>query len=129
MGEKFRSRALKFPGLISGSTMDWFQKWPKEALIQVASHFLADFHVSASNIRYIHAVGCNVVPEYLPFLSILFLSIIWFGLLPSLFLFRYCKATFLLLYYYSTRINKAVKLAKNIDLTQNCFIHTTLVHF
>lgn len=48
MGEKFRSRALKFPGLISGSTMDWFQKWPKEALIEVAQHFLADFKVRNS---------------------------------------------------------------------------------
>ncbi|XP_026319440.1 dynein heavy chain 8, axonemal-like [Hyposmocoma kahamanoa] len=48
VGEKFRSRALKFPGLISGSTMDWFQKWPKEALIEVAHHFLWEYHVVCS---------------------------------------------------------------------------------
>ncbi|PZC81902.1 hypothetical protein B5X24_HaOG211688 [Helicoverpa armigera] len=48
VGEKFRSRALKFPGLISGSTMDWFQKWPKEALIEVAHHFLWEFQVVCS---------------------------------------------------------------------------------
>ncbi|XP_061708954.1 dynein axonemal heavy chain 8 [Cydia pomonella] len=45
VGEKFRSRAMKFPGLISGSVMDWFQKWPKQALIEVADHFLREFHV------------------------------------------------------------------------------------
>ncbi|VVC98542.1 unnamed protein product [Leptidea sinapis] len=43
VGEKFRSRAMKFPGLISGSTMDWFQKWPRTALIEVAHHFLWEF--------------------------------------------------------------------------------------
>ncbi|XP_045497912.1 dynein axonemal heavy chain 8 [Colias croceus] len=48
VGEKFRSRALKFPGLISGSTMDWFQKWPRSALIEVAHHFLSEFPIVCS---------------------------------------------------------------------------------
>ena len=48
VGEKFRSRALKFPGLVSGCTLNWLQPWPKDALVNVASHFLEDFKISCS---------------------------------------------------------------------------------
>ncbi|XP_076815353.1 dynein axonemal heavy chain 5-like isoform X1 [Clavelina lepadiformis] len=48
VGEKFRARSLKFPGLFSGCTMDWFLRWPRQALIQVAQHFLSDYDVKCT---------------------------------------------------------------------------------
>ncbi|CAG7835361.1 unnamed protein product [Allacma fusca] len=49
VGEKFRSRALKFPGLISGCTVNWFFPWPKDALISVAEHFLQDYPMECAD--------------------------------------------------------------------------------
>jgi dynein heavy chain len=49
VGEKFRNRALKFPGLISGCTIDWYQPWPKDALVSVATHFLGENEFQCTN--------------------------------------------------------------------------------
>lgn len=58
IGEKFRNRALKFPGLISGCTIDWFQRWPKEALISVADHFLSSFKITCTPEVKTNLVTC-----------------------------------------------------------------------
>lgn len=60
VGETFRHRVQRFPALVSGCTIDWFQPWPKDALVSVASHFLADFQIECvDEVKHelIHALG------------------------------------------------------------------------
>ena len=42
IGSAFRDRLRKFPSLINCCTIDWFFKWPSDALVAVAQKFLAD---------------------------------------------------------------------------------------
>ena len=37
IGDSFRIRCRKFPGLVSCTSIDWFSEWPVEALSEVAS--------------------------------------------------------------------------------------------
>ena len=41
VGVKFSTRAQQFPGLVNGTTIDWFLTWPKDALTEVAMRFLS----------------------------------------------------------------------------------------
>lgn len=51
VGDAFRFRARKFPGIINCTSMDWFHEWPKNALIDVANRFLADIELPDEDIR------------------------------------------------------------------------------
>jgi hypothetical protein len=70
---KFPERARKFPGLISGTTIDWFLPWPEEALVSVSRGYLTDFQVEADDavkeqliiyMGQIHGVVVEVCEEY-----------------------------------------------------------------
>lgn len=45
---KFRQRALKFPAVFTGCTMDWYMAWPKDALCAVADYSLGQFEISCT---------------------------------------------------------------------------------
>ncbi|GLI65190.1 hypothetical protein VaNZ11_008652 [Volvox africanus] len=42
VGDSFRERLRKFPSLVNCTTIDWFTKWPTDALHTVAQSFLAN---------------------------------------------------------------------------------------
>jgi dynein heavy chain len=51
VGDAFRFRARKFPGVINCTSMDWFHEWPRDALINVASRFLEEIDFPKDELR------------------------------------------------------------------------------
>lgn len=74
---------MKFPGLISGCTMDWFSRWPRDALVAVAGHFLNMFDISCSketkeqlinNMGEVHDKVASLCVDYFQRLITIFIS-------------------------------------------------------
>lgn len=51
VGDTFRLRIRKFPSLINCSTLDWFTKWPKEALVSCCSRLYSQLTQYPENVR------------------------------------------------------------------------------
>jgi len=74
LNPKFPERARKFPGLISGPTIDWFLPWPSDALVSVAQGFISDYPMDCSktvkaglmvHMGSVHKMVTDVCDEYL----------------------------------------------------------------
>jgi dynein heavy chain len=63
VGDAFRFRARKFPGIINCTSMDWFHDWPRNALIDVANRFLSEIDFPTNEIR--EAVGLHMAAVHL----------------------------------------------------------------
>ncbi|KAJ1446978.1 dynein heavy chain and region D6 of dynein motor-domain-containing protein [Pelagophyceae sp. CCMP2097] len=72
---KFAERARKFPGLINGTSVDWFLTWPKEALLSVSRGFIesmgAELQGDAAtkeslmqHMAYVHGAVVESCDEY-----------------------------------------------------------------
>ncbi|RYE83177.1 MAG: hypothetical protein EOO65_04375, partial [Methanosarcinales archaeon] len=70
---KFAERARRFPGLISGTTINWFLPWPEEALMAVSRGLLSDYSVEAEpatkqqlmlHMGAAHSIVVHVCEEY-----------------------------------------------------------------
>ena len=60
VGDSFRNRARKFPAIINNTTIDCFHDWPYEALLSVASKFLAEVEMKNDEVR-------SAVERFMPF--------------------------------------------------------------
>lgn len=74
VGEDFRIRARKFPGLINCSMIDWFRSWPKDALVDVAYRYLVDVEMESDELRNAIAqdmaeIHCSIDVENIAFLK------------------------------------------------------------
>ncbi|XP_071052666.1 dynein axonemal heavy chain 7 [Onthophagus taurus] len=45
IGDGFRNRIRKFPAMVNCCTIDWFQSWPEDALLAVATRFLGEIEL------------------------------------------------------------------------------------
>ncbi|UJR10317.1 hypothetical protein I4U23_014523 [Adineta vaga] len=51
VGNTLRTRARRFPALFSGTIIDWFHSWPKDALYSVVVRFLDDYKLISNESR------------------------------------------------------------------------------
>jgi dynein heavy chain, axonemal len=62
VGDNFRIKSRKFPGLVAATSIDYFHAWPVDALIDVANRFISDIEMPenlldpiANNMAHVHA--------------------------------------------------------------------------
>ena len=60
VGDALRVRCREFPSLINCTTIDWYTKWPKEALTSVARQFLHDEDLHTDEIN---SAMCDMCAE------------------------------------------------------------------
>jgi dynein heavy chain len=51
VGDSFRNRCRMFPSLVNCCTIDWFDEWPKDALLSVSQRFLKYVDLGTDDVR------------------------------------------------------------------------------
>ncbi|XP_078046876.1 dynein axonemal heavy chain 7-like [Augochlora pura] len=72
IGENFRLRIRKFPALVNCCTIDWLQSWPEDALLAVATKFLGEIDLTATErnaciemCQFFHTSTQDLTQEFL----------------------------------------------------------------
>jgi len=61
IGDDLRVRCRQFPSLVNCCTLDWFDKWPPEALLFVSRTFLKEVDLPSDDIRESLAKMCMLI--------------------------------------------------------------------
>jgi dynein heavy chain len=63
VGQVFRVRARRFPGLVNATIIDWFHSWPQDALVEVSKKFLLEEDLGADEVKA--GVGMHMATVHL----------------------------------------------------------------
>jgi dynein heavy chain len=61
VGDDLRVRCRKFPSLVNCCTLDWFSRWPEEALLYVSRAFLKNLELPSDAIRANLSEMCMII--------------------------------------------------------------------
>lgn len=61
VGDTLRVRCRMFPSLVNCCTLDWFSRWPEEALLYVSSEFLKELELPSEDVRQALAEMCMTI--------------------------------------------------------------------
>ena len=61
VGDSLRVRCRMFPSLVNCCTLNWFDRWPEQALLYVSSEFLKDIEVPNEAVRKNLAEMCMMI--------------------------------------------------------------------
>ena len=61
VGDTLRVRCRMFPSLVNCCTLDWFSRWPEEALLYVSSEFLKELELPSEEVRQSLAEMCMAI--------------------------------------------------------------------
>ena len=65
VGEQFRQRARRFPGLFNSTSINWLHEWPKDALISVAQTFLKDIIEGGNTPELVESIAYHMAEVHL----------------------------------------------------------------
>lgn len=61
VGDAFRSRCRRFPGLINCTQIDLFRPWPRDALVKVSLWFLEDMELGDDEVGLALCCGRDIL--------------------------------------------------------------------